>query len=165
VIDKSRYALFNMTVYQELVAAAETTDFAPKSRSESKELYLARLTKAVYKADKTVWESLTEPAQRWYIESARRINARLPVESCPGYDEAVEAHLVPDNNGLTEAVRTAVLLNPDSSRDEILRQLSEQGWDPKHLHSNQTVTVVRSVTLATIKIAKKIGRWKEEVQA
>lgn len=152
-----------VTVYEELVAAAETTDFAPKSAGESKSAYLTRLMRAIYKLERADWFRLSQPARQWYEESARRFNARQPVEECPGYDDAKEmkepAPL--ENGGLTDAVRKAVLMHPDFAKDEILKVLEADGWDIKQLRSNQTVVVVRSVTLKTIKLAKEIGRWNE----
>lgn len=146
-----------MTAYQELLAAAETTDFAPKGRNEKKEVYLARLMKAIYKADKAAWDALSLDAQKWYTEAARRYNARLSIEDCPGYQEPEGQ----DNAGLTHAVRKVVLLHPDSSKQEILQLLVAEGWDFRHLQSNKTVDVVRSVTIATIKAAKAVGRWND----
>lgn len=57
----------------------------------------------------------------------------------------------------TDAVRTLVMLHPDWIQAQIMRELESQG----RVVSIGTIATVRSMTLATIAVAKGLGKWVE----
>lgn len=58
----------------------------------------------------------------------------------------------------TDAVRALVMLHTDWNQAQIMRELESQG----RVVSLGTIATVRSMTLATIAVAKGLGKWVEE---
>lgn len=76
------------SVYEELLAAAQTQNFSPRGPEEPVEDYLGRLIRVVHLVPDPVWEKLSEAAQTWYNAAAKLSNGGGVVGNCPGYEDA-----------------------------------------------------------------------------
>jgi hypothetical protein len=174
------------TIYSELLAAAGT-EFLPQAEGEPDGHYLRRLVLAVSKASDSDWERLSKDAQDWYNAQAKRVKAHQNSEYCPGFinpivDAVVDAgwpadapaqadaaigpvpvgdqdspHALSPKHTATDAVRALVMLHTDWNQAQIMRELESQG----RVVSIGTIATVRSMTLATIAVAKGLGKWVE----
>lgn len=93
-----------MTTEEELVTV---TSLSPKTKSESRENYLARLCRAVSDLDNSVWSTLSKPAQRWFNNA---------VDAMTDHEEIEE---FPENQTTTEEVA------PTASKEEELEEVAE----------------------------------------
>lgn len=234
-----------MSIYQELVMAAQTVGFTPRTPEESDSAHLMRLVLAVNTVPDRVWATLTAQAVSWCNEAATQLSADKPLERCSGFgsmspppppepergqildfpeskpipvpaevadfgkklNEALAAgqtqvveefrvapeilmpprnaqhataeHVeevevpsqvpaenialdtgsadsaqAPDLSGLgkTDLIRAFVIQHPDWSESQIKQEMGDT-------IKKQTVATVRSVTLATIAVAKRLGKW------
>lgn len=66
-------------------------------------------------------------------------------------------HALNPRHTATDAVRALVMLHTDWNQAQIMRELESQG----RVVSIGTIATVRSMTLATIAVAKGLGKWVE----
>jgi hypothetical protein len=66
-------------------------------------------------------------------------------------------HALSPKHTATDAVRALVMLHTDWNQAQIMRELESQG----RVVSIGTIATVRSMTLATIAVAKGLGKWVE----
>lgn len=148
------------SVFAELYAAACTTDFAPRREDEHRETFFVRMVRAIFNVDETVWDALSEDAQRWYNAAIGRMNSGLPIRDCPGFVEPADT----DGRDLTRTIREIVATHPTWPAGEIAQELLRLGWDQRDFKRG-TISTVRSVTLDTISVLKKLGMFQERQEA
>ena len=78
------------------------------------------------------------------------------VDVPPQYVKMVDEMVNPKHTA-TDAVRALVMLHADWNQAQIMRELESQG----RVVSIGTIATVRSMTLATIAVAKGLGKWVE----
>jgi hypothetical protein len=78
------------------------------------------------------------------------------VDVPPQYVKMVD-EMVNSKHTATDAVRALVMLHTDWNQAQIMRELESQG----RVVSIGTIATVRSMTLATIAVAKGLGKWVE----
>ena len=174
------------TIYSELLAA-DGAEFLPQAEGEPDGHYLRRLVLAVSKCSDEAWEALSTAAHDWYNAQAIRVKARQDPEECLGFvspivDAVVDAgwpkdataqadaalgtvplgdqdspHALSPKHTATDAVRALVMQHQDWNQSQIAAELEAEG-QPVSLG---TIATVRSMTLATIAVAKGMGKWVE----
>lgn len=162
------------SVYHELLAAVHNEDksFKPQHAKETKVSYLRRLTSAVSNISDDGFNSLSDAAAAWYDESAKKMNTGQPIDECPGFVAIQDQPKTAKNKGgdtktkgaervkkpgVLSCIRGEVIKNPDITPKE-LRAVVEQSFpDVK----DATLSVGRTDTLAVVKLAREMGKWKD----
>lgn len=130
-----------------------------------------------------------QTTQAWFNSAATILNAGEPLTTCPGLDDAKPAKaakapkapkppkaekpakapkapkepkekLAPadghSSRGIIGVLREAVILNPGITTEEMKKVADENGFiEPKA----STISTIRTDTLSTINIAKRLGLW------
>jgi hypothetical protein len=171
-----------MTIYEELLRAAQTGAFAPQMIGEAESVYISRLVMAASVVTDNVWNAMSKGAQDWCNTAAQRINSGLVMDlKCQGFAEdgpeidwssrtypiadhveEVEPQMEDDEEEdapkpppvRTDLIRACVIEHPDWEHPKIMAYLGP-GANPN------TVSTVRSITLATMNIAKSLGKWRD----
>jgi hypothetical protein len=216
-----------LTIYEELLRAAQTGRFAPQMIGELEHVYLSRLAMAASVVTDEEWNRLSKGAADWCNAAAIRINSGLVMDlKCPGFNEIpvtieripdslrgmgiepggyidgdgkfqitefslvdnpqdpscrvleAEAHFPPKHHNTpldieevaslnddeedapklppikTDLIRACVIEHPDWLHPQIMAYLGA-GANPN------TVSTVRSITLATMNIARSLGKWRD----
>jgi hypothetical protein len=186
-----------MTIYEELLRAAQTGRFAPQMIGELEHVYLSRLAMAASVVTDEEWNRLSKGAADWCNFAAVRINSGLVMDlKCPGFGDPIPEidwplrqppingnhvalvdappdlqcriaddveEVEPDDEEdttpkpppvKTDLIRACVIEHPDWEHPKIMAYLGP-GANPN------TVSTVRSITLATMNIARSLGKWRD----
>ncbi len=161
------------TLFQELFNAACTVDskFAPQHPKEDAQKFLARITTAIGEMADAAFDELSGDAQEWYNAAAEALNSKGAVTPPEGYEPpppAKAAKAAPASKkgppaparkpgSVTTAYRKAVLSNPTADLATIRADLEKLGVEIRA----STLSTIRSDVLATVAVAKEVGRWKD----
>lgn len=85
------YQGVQMTIFESLSKAAQTTGFGKQTPGESDDEYLIKLLRAVQKVPSNVWHMLPVQAQNWYNSAVEAHKESKPIPACPGYVGQEEA--------------------------------------------------------------------------
>jgi hypothetical protein len=188
----SEAAVATQSIYEELLGAAQTLPtWEPRKAGESTPDYLYRLVLAVKEVSEPEWNKLTESTTHvWFNSAAAILNAGQPLNDCPGFTdggapakaakepkapkaakapkepkpvkEKVAASEGASSRGIIVVLREAVIKNPAITGEQMKAVAIEAGFtEPKP----STISTIRTDTLSTINMAKRLGYWNDAPKA
>lgn len=155
-----------MTVFEEIIKAAQTVKPISQIPGEDDNVFLYRLIEIVNQVSNTVWDSLSIPAQNWFNTAAEAHTGMLQIPACDGFNPGYapvpkvayqERKQQKREHGIVDAIRLAAITHEGWSAKQ-LYDLLVKDWPNVKLN---TIAVNIGDIYRVMHLARGLGYWND----